>query len=106
MVGAAGVNTKSDTVMLWRAAAVSLNPTGEPLRLATRAVSVLGPGEAPSVRWTDATPFDPVLGFVGEIDPPPAYTPHVTATPAFGFPCPSRTITLCAVGNALFTMPT
>ena len=89
--------------MLWRAAAVSVNATAMPIALA---VSLFAPAEGPRVRVTAAMPLPFVVGEVEEIDPPPRPNTQVTGAPGFGLLCPSFTSTLCAVGKALFTIPT
>src|SRR5690242_886016 len=79
----------------WVAVAVKL--TGEPVNPATVPVAPWDPAAVPRTRVALATPFAPVIE-VGVILPPPV-TPHVTVTPATGFPARSLTVSVYAMGS-------
>src|SRR5436309_1217172 len=59
-------------------APVAVYPTGEPASPGVLAVSVWVPRVGPSVRVVLATPFEPVVVFVGFTEPPPTPTDQVT----------------------------
>ena len=61
-------------------APVAVNTTGEPASPGVVAASVWVPRVAPSVRVVLATPFEPVVVFVGFTEPPPTPTDQVTGT--------------------------
>jgi hypothetical protein len=83
------------------AAPVAANVTGEPLRPAAEAVSVLAPAVVPSVQEsTVATPEAPVVAEPPLTEPPPEATAKVTATPGTGLLLASLTITLGSVETA------
>ncbi len=84
------------------AAAVAVNVTGLPVRPVLVAVSVLTCATEPSVQLPAvAIPAASVVAALPVTDPPPDATANVTATPALGLPCASRTITLGGVDTAL-----
>ena len=82
-------------------AAVAVNVTGLPDRLAAVAVSVLLPGDDPSVHDpTAAIPWAFVVAEPPSTVPPPPVTAKVTANPGTGIPSGSVTITEGAVATA------
>src|SRR2546428_780817 len=68
---------------------VAVNTSGEPASGAF-AVSVWVPTVGPRVRVVLATPFDPVVVFVGFTEPPPTPTAQTTGTIGTPLPWPSR----------------
>ena len=83
---------------------VAVKVTGEPLRPALVAVSVLGPGVAPSVQLpTVAMPEALVVAAAPVTEPPPEATAKVTATPETGLLLASVTSTL---GGTVTGVPT
>src|SRR3989442_4197827 len=83
---------------------VAVNTSGEPASGAF-AVSVWVPRVGPGVRVVLATPFDPVVVFVGFTEPPPTPTAQTTGTIGTPLPWPSRAMTLCGIGSGELIAP-
>jgi len=91
IVAVDGVNTLLSTVTLAvlggvEEVPVAVNPIGDPVAPDAEAWRELVPALAPSVHMVEAVPSVPVIDDVGDTDPPPAVTVHVTATPAWATP--------------------
>jgi hypothetical protein len=84
---------------------VAVKVTGDPVRPAHVAVTVLAPAVVPSVQAPhEAIPEVFVVADAVVIEPPPAVTAKVTTTPGQLLPLASRTRTLGAVATAVPTV--
>ncbi len=81
---------------------VAVKVTGDPLRPARVAVSVLAPAVVPSLQLpTVAIPEALVVALAPVTEPPPEATAKVTTTPETGLPPASMTLTLGSTATVL-----